>query len=43
MAARNIEQTQAIYDYIVATGTRETDVQRRLRAATTPQIGRAHV
>ena len=39
MAARNIEQTQAIYDYIVATGTRETDVQRRLRAATTPLRG----
>ena len=37
--ARNIEQTQAIYDYIVATGTRETDVQRRLRAATTPLRG----
>ncbi len=34
MAGRSLSNTAALEDYIVATGTRETEVQRRLRAAT---------
>jgi O-methyltransferase len=39
VGVRTIERTKAVAEYIVATGTRENDVQRRLRAATKPLPG----
>lgn len=39
MAGRNIAPSDAVTDYIFATGTRETDIQRRLREVTRPMRG----